>query len=143
MKVKSQQIHSFVVWILVTSCENQQYYHSWIKNTLFCSQFSPKHWKSHFRALKFQNFLRGGDPPRRRGLTAPCWYSLLLYSNLLATSIIIETPDYMYSSQVNQLYIQSFTHSVNTIKQSVRPISQSNIQTVTASQLINLKSVQQ
>ena len=33
------------------------------------------------------------DPPRRRGLTAHCWYSRLLYSNLLATSIIIETPE--------------------------------------------------
>ena len=31
-------------------------------------------------------------PPKRRGLTAPCWYSRLLDSNLLATSIFIETP---------------------------------------------------
>ena len=35
------------------------------------------------------------EPPRSTGLTPPCWYSQVLYSNLLATSIIItETPDY-------------------------------------------------
>ena len=49
-----------------------------------------------FRALKFKNFLgeHAPDPLRNRGLTAPCWYSQLLYSNLLATStkIIIENP---------------------------------------------------
>ena len=32
-------------------------------------------------------------PPRKRGLMAPCWYSWLLYSNLLTTSIFIEAPD--------------------------------------------------
>ena len=32
------------------------------------------------------------DPPGGMGLLASCWYSQLLYSNLLATSIIIETP---------------------------------------------------
>ena len=35
-------------------------------------------------------------PPKRRGLTAPCWYSWLLDSNLLATSIFIETPGYVF-----------------------------------------------
>ena len=42
-------------------------------------------------------------PPRKRGLTAPCWYSLLLYSNLLATSVFIETPDLYWASQQKPL----------------------------------------
>ena len=63
----------------------------------FAVNLVPESWKSHFRALKFQNFLSmehaaTSDPPRGTGLLAPCWYSGLLYSNLLATSIIIETP---------------------------------------------------
>ena len=33
-------------------------------------------------------------PPKNKGLMAACWYSRLLYSNLLATSIFIETPGY-------------------------------------------------
>ena len=32
------------------------------------------------------------DPPRLRGLTAPCSYSRLLFSNQLPTSNFIETP---------------------------------------------------
>ena len=31
-------------------------------------------------------------PPRKSGSAAPCWYSRLLYSNLLASSIFIESP---------------------------------------------------
>ena len=62
---------------------------SWMKNKLFSPQFprTLKFWNSHFRALKFQNFLEKhaprSPPPRERGLTAPCWYSWLLYSHLL------------------------------------------------------------
>ena len=33
------------------------------------------------------------SPPRKRELTAPCWYFWSLYSTLLATSIFIETPE--------------------------------------------------
>ena len=32
------------------------------------------------------------DTPGKSELPAPCWYSHLLYLNLLATSIFIETP---------------------------------------------------
>ena len=53
----------------------------------------PECWKWHFRASRFLNFL--GDhaprPPRLRGLTAPCSYSRLLFSNQLPTSNFIET----------------------------------------------------
>ena len=70
-----------------------------MKNTLFCPEIkSPDYWNLHFRALKFQNFLRQNTPRpspsplQKRGPTAPCWYSQLLYSNLLATSTFIETP---------------------------------------------------
>ena len=34
------------------------------------------------------------DPPRLRGLTAPCTYGRLLLSNQLPTSNFIETPDF-------------------------------------------------
>ena len=40
-------------------------------------------------------------PPRKRGPTAPCWYSRLLYSNLLATSTFIETPDCLWEQGFN------------------------------------------
>ena len=39
---------------------------------------------------------RPPPPPRKRGPTAACWYSRLLYSNLLATSAFIETPDCLW-----------------------------------------------
>ena len=43
-------------------------------------------------------------PPRKRGLTAPCWYSWLLYSNLLATSIFIETPEDGLNTNMDMAY---------------------------------------
>ena len=73
---------------------------SWIKNTLFCLQFSPQNAENRISGLwNLKNFW-GSTPtdllPRKRGLTAPLRYSRLLYWNLLATSIIffcfIETP---------------------------------------------------
>ena len=46
--------------------------------------------------MKFKNF-SGADPSSlRRGRMAPCWYSRLLYSNLLGTSIFIETPEIIH-----------------------------------------------
>ena len=68
---------------------------SWKKNRLYCSQFSPRNTGNLILGLRNSKIFWGStppDPPRRRGLTAPCWYSRLLYPNLLATSIIIETP---------------------------------------------------
>ena len=66
---------------------------SWMKDTLFCPQiYSPERWKSHFRALKFQNFL---------GQNAPT-----SYSNLLATSIFIETPEHLVIKKLEILVIR-------------------------------------
>ena len=47
------------------------------KHTLSYSIKSPERWKSHFRALQFQHFLRehAPRPPRGTGFIAPCWYS--------------------------------------------------------------------
>ena len=86
---------SKVEWISATfSC---------IKNKLFCPQFSPEN--SEIRILGLWNFkIFWGStpprpppprppPPRKRGLTPPCRYSRLLYSNLLPTSFLIETPE--------------------------------------------------
>ena len=74
-----------------------------LKTCCFVLKLSPQNADNRilhcFRALKFQNFLGQNAPgqtlpsPSRRGLAAPCcWNSQLLYSNLLATSIFIETP---------------------------------------------------
>ena len=54
----------------------------------------PERWKWHFRASRFQNFLRehAPDPPSLRGLTAHCSCSRLFFSNQLPTSNFIETP---------------------------------------------------
>ena len=74
---------------------------SWKKNRLYCSQFSPRNTGNLILGLRNSKIFWGStppDPPRRRGLTAPCWYSRLLYPNLLATSIIIETPGNYYSA---------------------------------------------
>ena len=66
---------------------------SWIKDMLFCPQISsPECWKSQFRALKFQNFL-GQNAPRP-------------YSNLLATSIFIETPEHLVIKKLEILVIR-------------------------------------
>ena len=70
---------------------------SWMKNTLFCTQFSPQNASNHILGLwNFKIFWgsKPPDPPRKKGKMTPCWYSRLLYSNLLATSIFIETPVY-------------------------------------------------
>ena len=74
---------------------------SWKKNRLYSSQCSPRNTGNLILGLRNSNIFWGStppDPPRRRGLTAPCWYSRLLYPNLLATSIIIETPGNYYSA---------------------------------------------
>ena len=74
-----------------------------LKTCCFVLKLSPQNVDNRilhcFRALKFQNFLGQNAPgqtlpsPSRRGLAAPCcWNSQLLYSNLLATSIFIQTP---------------------------------------------------
>ena len=66
---------------------------SWMKDTLFCPQiYSPERWKSHFRALKFQNFLGQNTPTS--------------YSNLLATSIFIETPEHLVIKKLEILVIR-------------------------------------
>ena len=71
---------------------------SWLKNTLFCSQFSPQNTEN--RILRVWNFavFWGSTTPdplplEKKGITATYWYSQLLYSNLLVTSIFIEIPD--------------------------------------------------
>ena len=62
---------------------------SQMKNTLFCTQLSPQktgNWI--FRALKFLNFLveHALRPPSKKGSNGYGW---LLYSNLLATLLLL------------------------------------------------------
>ena len=62
-------------------------------------------------------------PPTRRGLTAPCWHSRLLYSNLLTTSVIIETTElcivqnYYLDVIIFKIYIWSNPHQSPTSPQ--------------------------
>ena len=73
----------------------------WMKTRSFVLKFNPQ--KAENRILGLWNVKISHSrtcldpifPPKRRGLTAPCWYSWLLDSNLLATSIFIETPGYV------------------------------------------------
>ena len=94
---------NFEYWHLSVACKNwlcgyetwMKTIFSWMKNRFFCSQFSPQNTGNHNLGFWNSKILGGSmppDPPGRRGLIAPCWYSQLLYSNLLATSVIIETP---------------------------------------------------
>ena len=92
---------------------------SWTKNTLFCPQiYSPVFQNAENRILVLWNFkifwaITCPDPVpppprhRKRRPTAPCWYSRLLYSNLLATSIFIETPTTFTNYLVCEVYIYS------------------------------------
>ena len=72
---------------------------SWMRDTLFCQQFSPQNAESCIFGLWNVKIFWGSIPPnplphhRKSRLMAPCWYSRLLYSNLPANSIFIETPD--------------------------------------------------
>ena len=56
---------------------------------------SKVEWKLHFLEWKtcpfVLSFVPDPLPPRKRGLTVPCWYSQLPYSKLLVTSIFFET----------------------------------------------------
>ena len=65
-------------------------------NSLFCTQFSPLSTRNCVWGLCNLNIVWGSilpDTAWKRGLLqAPCWHSQLLHSNLLVTSILIQTP---------------------------------------------------
>ena len=74
---------------------------SWKKSRLYCFQFSPWNTGNLILGLRNSKIFWGStppDPPRRRGLTAPCWYSRLLncYWNPWA-SVVAWTFLYPYS----------------------------------------------
>ena len=63
-----------------------------MEKSLFYTQFSPLNAGNRFlgfASLKFPEGACSQTPLENVG----CWYSQLLYSNLLATSIFIETPE--------------------------------------------------
>ena len=64
-----------------------------MENSLFYTQFSPLNTGN--RLLRLCNFkIFWGSMTQTPLKNVDCWYSQLLYSNLLATSIFIETPVY-------------------------------------------------
>ena len=69
-----------------------------MENSLFYSQFSPLN--AGNRLLGLCNFnIFWGSMPQTLHENVDCWYSQLLYSNLLATSISIETHDLIHSKK--------------------------------------------
>ena len=74
------------------------------KNIHFCTQFSSRNAGNRILGLWNFNIFWGSmppDPPWGTGLLASCQYSRVLYSNLLATSVIIETPGLSFLYMVN------------------------------------------
>ena len=75
------------VWLVLVNCVthnwnlNENYSSLNQKQTLLYLIQSPECWKSHFRALKFQTFVRehGPRPPQRYGINGP----LLIQSGIL------------------------------------------------------------
>ena len=64
-----------------------------MENSLFYSQFRPLNTGN--RLLRLYNFkIFWGSMTQTPLGNVDCWYSHLLYSNLLATSIFVETPVY-------------------------------------------------
>ena len=92
----------FIIWSLLVGIDSVtdklKTTFSWMKNTLFCPFESPEGWKSHFRPGRTHP--DACSPSRKWGLMAPCWYSRLLYSNLLVTEM--EAP-YKQYSQIKKL----------------------------------------
>ena len=65
-----------------------------MENMLLSTHSSPLNAKNRLLALWNFKIFWGSMPPDttgKSGLLAPCWYSRLLYLNLLATSVFIET----------------------------------------------------
>ena len=62
---------------------------------IFCTKFGAQNAGNDISELPDFKIFWGSmspKPPRLRGLTAPCSYSRLLFSNQLPTSNFIETP---------------------------------------------------
>ena len=64
---------------------------------IFCTQFGAQNAGIGISELPDFKIFWGSmppDPPRLRGLTTPCSYSQLFFSNQLPTSNFIETPEF-------------------------------------------------
>ena len=71
-----------------------------MENLLFSTQFSPLN--AGNRLLGFCNVkIFWGSMPQTPLENMDCWYSRLLYSNLLATSIFIETPEHACTNKLD------------------------------------------
>ena len=91
------KVHNLVFIILFIACRNWLWLINW---KLHFVEWKTRSFVLKFSSQKAANCILGlwgrmrPDalfPPKRRGLTPPCWYCQLLDSNLLATSIFIET----------------------------------------------------
>ena len=74
------------------------------KHIIFCTQFSAQNAGNRILGHWNVEIFKGCMPPvpsRRREVKASFWYSRLLFSNLLATSIFIETPACWFLSFLN------------------------------------------
>ena len=66
----------------------------------FYTHFSPLNAGNHLLGLCNLKFSEGACPQTPLE-NVDCWYSRLFYSNLLATSIFIETPAYYHTTKIN------------------------------------------
>ena len=76
-----------------------------MENSLFYTHFSPLNAENLLLGLCNFNIFWGRMPPDTPE-NVDCWNSWLLYSNLLATSIFIETPAYtaVYNKDEGNLF---------------------------------------
>ena len=71
----------------------------------FILKSGPPNAENHILGLEISQFSEAQRPPKasllplKRGLTVSGWHSRLIYSNLAATSIFIETPGTLFLKQ--------------------------------------------
>ena len=85
-----------------------------MKNTLFYTHFSPQNAGNKILGFEISKLSEGACPqtPLEVGLMVPCWHSRVFYSNLLATSIIIEVHVAPLVVQVQNPFHQSLKATV-------------------------------
>ena len=93
----------FEYWHLFIACKNwlcgyktwMKAIFSWMKNALFSSQLSPWNTGNCILGLWNSKIFWGSmppDPPRGRGLTAPCWYSHSIQTCWLLQLLLSPSP---------------------------------------------------
>ena len=121
---------NFEYWHLFIVCKNwlcgyeawMKTAFSWMKSRLFCSQFNPRNTGNCILGFWNSKIFWGNKPPdplRRKGLLAACRCSRLLYSNLLATSILLKPLQaymYVYALSLLEVWYLQYLLSSHVLK---------------------------